>query len=386
MGDTSRFDFCPKCGALARDGVCTSCGYENPEIIRQLAEAKEQDIPAAQPLEQPWPGQYPAYIPAAPAQQPQKNGTRTLVILSVVLAAALIAVVALILVGVYGIQKRYEGKNDGVDTSSRHSRELEEAMEEEEESHRTETDEQEQGAAQPAYSHFCVDMTEENWAEEGQDPSVPYYSGPYNSLRDDLIYEMSFQAETYFSEDKNVFLYVEYPQIVSKDFEHRRYINNALYYEYEYYLDFFKEKFEPLMSSEDDIFYCVIDSYVTYMDEKVLSVVFKENIQLNLENDPLQLVNFFCMTFDLETGTMLENTELLRMDEALAIDFRRREAEENGDEALTDYTDQEILEMLKDNSSLVIFYTPMGMEVGLNLGDRVVYVTYEDYEQYLNSF
>ncbi|MCR4960654.1 MAG: hypothetical protein K6A74_04310 [Lachnospiraceae bacterium] len=29
----ARFDFCPKCGALARDGVCTSCGYKVPGAV-----------------------------------------------------------------------------------------------------------------------------------------------------------------------------------------------------------------------------------------------------------------------------------------------------------------------------------------------------------------
>ncbi|MGN1148159.1 MAG: hypothetical protein ACI4TB_07025, partial [Lachnospiraceae bacterium] len=41
MGDSSRFDFCPKCGALARDGVCQSCGYQNPDIIKLVEEAKQ---------------------------------------------------------------------------------------------------------------------------------------------------------------------------------------------------------------------------------------------------------------------------------------------------------------------------------------------------------
>ena len=27
MDQSGKFDFCPKCGALARDGVCQSCGY-----------------------------------------------------------------------------------------------------------------------------------------------------------------------------------------------------------------------------------------------------------------------------------------------------------------------------------------------------------------------
>ena len=140
------------------------------------------------------------------------------------------------------------------------------------------------------------------------------------------------------------------------------------------------------MKSEEDVFSCIVDSYVTYMDDKTLSVVFKENVYLCLQDDPLFVLNFYCLNFDLETGTLLENTDILHMDEAFAIDFREREREENGDGALTYYTDQEILEMLKDSSYLVMFYTPMGLEVGLNLDDVVVYVTYEDYEEYLNSF
>ena len=82
----------------------------------------------------------------------------------------------------------------------------------------------------------------------------------------------------------------------------------------------------------------------------------------------------------------MENTEILHLDEAFAIDFRQREINENGDAALTHYTDQEILEMLRDPGQLVAFYTPYGMEVGLNLEDIIVYVMYDDYVHFLNSY
>ena len=42
--------------------------------------------------------------------------------------------------------------------------------------------------------------------------------------------------------------------------------------------------------------------------------------------------------------------------------------------------------MLKDEDTLVLFYTPMGLEVGLNLDGEIVYVTYEDYMDYRNIF
>ena len=42
MADSSRFDFCPKCGALSRDGVCQSCGYVNQDIIKEMEAARAQ--------------------------------------------------------------------------------------------------------------------------------------------------------------------------------------------------------------------------------------------------------------------------------------------------------------------------------------------------------
>ena len=76
----------------------------------------------------------------------------------------------------------------------------------------------------------------------------------------------------------------------------------------------------------------------------------------------------------------------LNLNDDFAVDFREREISENGDGALTDYTDQEILAMLKDEDTLVLFYTPMGLEVGLNLDGEIVYVTYEDYMDFRNIF
>lgn len=142
----------------------------------------------------------------------------------------------------------------------------------------------------------------------------------------------------------------------------------------------------PQLQSEDDFYLCEIDSYVTYMDEEILSVVFKESVHMSVMDDYLSIFDYYCVNFDLTTGTIIENTEVLRLDEDFAIDFRQREIAENGDEALTDFTDQEILEMLKNPEHLVLFYTPMGLEVGLNLEDIIVYVMYADYGQYLNSF
>ena len=480
MEENSRFDFCPKCGAVSKDGICQSCGYQNTNAVSQAgAQPYVQAAPQYQqtqyqqtqygagngyPQQQgqaqygadsgypqpgqvqygagngypqqgqaqyqqtqygagsgyPQPGQmqygagggypqqgqaqygagggypqqgqmqygaggYPPQMYQASASVPPakpKQNKAAVVIYFICLAIVLVGLVGVILAAVSDMTEKKaekdsrEGKTETVQESTQEADEKSESA-----------DAESKDPNKPAitYFHRTLDVTEENWNEEGQDASLPYYSGPYNALRDDLSYELSFREEIYSADSAEVLLAVEYPQIASGNVPNEDYINMALHYDYDYFHNLFTEEFKPHMSS-DSTFYVEVNSHVTYMDEKILSVVFVENVYLNLGDDPFSMINYFCMNFDLETGTLLEDAELLRLDEAFAVDFRRREAEENGEGALTGYSDQEILDMLKDTSYLVVFYTPMGMEVGLNLGERVVYVTYEDYERFLNTF
>ena len=341
------------------------------------------------------PGQYPGYAPAVPPAQPPKKKGGTAVAICILVGIVLVALVALILVGVSLLEKAKKEQDRQDAFRSDYEREekiLEDdfvAPEETKDPGETGTiGETQPDSTEPAgdFSFYELDVTEQNRNESGQDPDIPYYSGPYNSLRDDLSYEITFTEAIYYATNLNASVDVEYPQIVSDDMENMDYINEALRYEFEYYRDYFSTEYKDYMTSEEDVFACEVDSFVTYMDEKILSVVFYEKIALKLGYETYQGINFYCLNFNLEMGTLLENTEVLRLDEDFAVDFRRREVEENGEEALTAYSDQEILRMLKDGTRLVLFYTPMGLEVGLNLDERIVYVTYDDYKNYLNNF
>ena len=341
------------------------------------------------------PGQYPGYAPAVPPAQPPKKKGGAAVAICILVGIVLVALVALILVGVSLLEKAKKEQDRQDAFRSDYEREekiLEDdfvAPEETKDPGETGTiGETQPDSTEPAgdFSFYELDVTEQNRNESGQDPDIPYYSGPYNSLRDDLSYEITFTEAIYYATNLNASVDVEYPQIVSDDMENMDYINEALRYEFEYYRDYFSTEYKEYMTSEEDVFACEVDSFVTYMDEKILSVVFYEKIALKLGYETYQGINFYCLNFNLEMGTLLENTEVLRLDEDFAVDFRRREVEENGEEALTAYSDQEILRMLKDGTRLVLFYTPMGLEVGLNLDERIVYVTYDDYKNYLNNF
>lgn len=287
----------------------------------------------------------------------------------------LLTILTLILVGI-GKMEEYKAENPQIFNR----REEADRNPDEEDSEPEDSEEDKKG---PAYAYLANDVTAENASEEGQDLNSPYYSGPYNALRDDLSYNVTFTDAIYYSEKKNnVFVEVEYPQVDFGGGEKEEYINTALHYEFDYYKKFFEEDLKAEMKDED-YYYCIVDSDVTYMDEKILSVVFTEELQVKAGMDTLNLINYYCLNFDLETGTLLENETLLDVDEAFAADFRRREIEENGEGALVDYTDIQLMRMLQNDDYLVLFYTPMGMEIGLNLTDIVVYMMYEDYEQFL---
>ena len=445
MADTSRFDFCPLCGALARDGVCQSCGHRDEKVVKEMEAQKQvmqqpcmgqapngynqqpmqqpyagqaQNAYNQQPMQQPYVGQpqngynqpyanQQNYAQAVPPAQPKKN--TTLIVIISLLVVLLMTGVA-VFVGVRSILNDSNDKNteevfDRTDDEEDSDEETIVAETDTEETtdatQASPTEEPPVDEGTPAVDEaddtedlvgYCYEksmVTAENWDEEGQDESLPYYSGPYNALETGLSYEVSFIEEAFYAGEEadfaNVYLSVEYPQI-SGDSPYEEIINATLYAEYEYYYMLFTEEFKPLMQTEEDTYYCVVDSYVTYMDEKILSVVFREDVYLSLENDPFSMLDFYCVNIDLETGMVMENTEILRMDETFAVDFREREVAENGEGALTYYSDQEILEMLKDPAYLVAFYTPYGMEIGLNLDDRIVYVMYEDYEAFINTY
>lgn len=324
---------------------------------------------------------YSPYVNVVPPEIKKKGSKKTAIILSIVIGVVVIALITLItlilLVAGYVLNTyRNSGSGSGGLGSIKDKEYTEEYISEEDNDEKTIN-------AGAAFIHYTSDTTSVNLGESGQDTSLPYYSGPYNAIKTDLSYQIGFTTDSCYSQlYPNIGIEVEYPQIISGEVSSKSDINNALYYEYSYYEDYLKE-FVGEITGEEDSFQCFSDAYVTYMDDKILSVVFKELIYITVGSDSYSDLSFYCLNFDLENGTLLDNSQLLTMDDAFTLDFRQREVAENGDDALTLYSDQEIQDMLNDPEKLVAFYTPMGMEVGLDLGSRIVYVTYADYQSYL---
>lgn len=237
--------------------------------------------------------------------------------------------------------------------------------------------------AKVTFKHRSEDVTDENLNEEGQDPFNSYYSGPYNAVDDSVVsYSIAFTKEYYTNKNnENILAEVEYPRLLG-DNTYRKDINDALYNEYTYFEDLVKQYSEELTEADDELHF-IVDSYVTYMDEELLSVVFKETTHIYYDGESFDSIALYCVNFDLVNGVIYDNCGTLNLDDDFVTDFRLRESLENGNGALDSYTDQEVKDMLNDASKLVLFFSPKGMEVGLNLDDRIIFVTYEDYYNYL---
>ncbi len=84
---------------------------------------------------------------------------------------------------------------------------------------------------------------------------------------------------------------------------------------------------------------------------------------------------------------MLDNNSIMDIDNEFAVDFRKRCRQQNGTVSdLDSMTDQEIVHYLTTGATSILFYTPLGMEVGLNMGEYYVTVTYTDYEKFLQRY
>ena len=95
--------------------------------------------------------------------------------------------------------------------------------------------------------------------------------------------------------------------------------------------------------------------------------------------------DLYCMNFDLKTGSLLYNTDIIEPTEELAEAFRDMSDYQNGYiEHVDEITDNEIADYFSDEDSLILFYTPVGLEIGFNYEGGWVTTTLKDYEEYLN--
>lgn len=227
------------------------------------------------------------------------------------------------------------------------------------------------------------DIPDKPYGEEIIPENTDYYEF-HDAVRQDLSYQIAFESYADVFGSENAILSIEYPVVLGEKQEDLEGVNHAIQREVEELKEYVESVSEEI--DEETSFFFETESYITYMDEALLSVAYVEYGYLDGEFYESYVVS---VNIDMESKMALTNSQLLEINDQFSVDFRNRSQEQNGEISyLYNFTDQEITELLTNEESLIIFYTPLGMEVGFNYyyGYGWVTVTYKDYKEYRRHF
>jgi len=224
-----------------------------------------------------------------------------------------------------------------------------------------------------------------NYAKESF--SGLYYENIVDCIDKNVSYEVKREFQNIVDEKNNIDIHTSYIQLEG-DIPGVKEINSVLKKEAVYFIEIYEENKEDLHETLEDTgtgIQAEIRSYVTYNTENEISIVIKEDISLGYMYREVALRSF---NFNLDTGMLLDNTSILDLSD-FGPQFRERSNTQNGisESGMETFSDDEIEMMLTDEESLIIFYTPLGMEIGYNYRKDGtigwITITMQDYEDYI---
>lgn len=213
-------------------------------------------------------------------------------------------------------------------------------------------------------------------------PSDEYYKEITDALRGDLPYGIEWVESDLSRKQEDASFYALYPQLTG-DIPNRKELNRSIEEAALAYRDYCQFAIEAAGFST-----CHVQSfgYVTFMSEDVMSIVFDERIYLN----ETKLPGLCAINIDVRTGTLLSNQEMVSYTDTLTRKFRSQNSVQNGDKMdLAEWPDELIGQLLASEAG-VVFYTPVGLEIGFNYSGTNgmsgwVTVTVKNYEQFLKK-
>lgn len=236
---------------------------------------------------------------------------------------------------------------------------------------------------------FSGDGTYEPETEEGDyvpSPEDDYYVTIANSIRDDLSYTVEWEDYSYVDDETGATATGKYPQLKGGNIPHLDELNQEIEYEATYYSKLYNY-YKDAQGEDEQLSYATSSiGYVTYMDEEKISIVLQEKYAMNQES----YISLYCINIDLVSGELLDNGEMIEYNEQLAKEFRDQDAYQNGTaEAVDRMDDEQLQDFLSDSDTNIIFYTPVGLEIGFNYTTSTssgwVTATIKDYGRYMKK-
>lgn len=211
-----------------------------------------------------------------------------------------------------------------------------------------------------------------------------YYDTICECIDYSVPYEITRKYYEYQSPNQNVTIRMAYIQLEG-DIPHLKELNETILS----YSAYFAESYFDQYSEEDSYEGYVnmsTDSFVVYNDEHKMSILLDEQWEVDQDSS----FDLYAINIDMDTGAVLDNSSILKIDDAFSADFRERSGKQNGESEADLMTDEQISAHLSDDQSNILFYTPVGMEVGYNFyGEETsgwITASYPDYEAYMNLY
>lgn len=324
MEERNEFGFCPKCGAVMQNGVCQSCGYGRRMENWQQPRVEEVSR--------------------------RGNGTsaKGKVVAGVFIVIGILFLIAIVIFMYFSIQTAfrkvadktpdYYGNGDGYF-----------------------------GYGNP-YGNSPYDdyggNYDDNYGYYEPDKNDEYYEEITDATSQDLDYHVIWKSTSMRPDDSDDTCTYDcvYPVLTGEDEAKFTSMSDAIRDLICKYQDTYKEHESGVSSS----------GYVTYMDEEKISVVVKHSFYEKKSTIP----RVEAVTLDVRTGEVIAHEDLVDIDEELVWQFRSRNTSQNGTvEFVDELSDEELEEYLKDEENSVMFYTPVGLEIGFNYDGGWVTVT-----------
>ena len=375
MSQYQGYNFCPNCGAVTKEGVCTACGHKSKgAVFNKPAEpAAKSDTTVFDYTQTGVTTSFAGGRAVLNGGGTGKKGNSALV-LAIVSFALIVAFVGIIYA--YFNIRFTSGENTAAKVSV--SAEPQASVSASEATPETESDvitDGEPGDFKAmVLNNFAFSYLEEEEAVAEEDAydytDVTYYV--YDDyIRTDLDYKIlntaweynGYNASAYgVNAPENVYIYCTYPQIMEAP-ELEEVINDAILERTMYICSMYDADCEYL--SEDQVYYGDEHVYITYMDENVLSLLFYYDgyFASDSEEKPrLVSSTVDTLNYDMKTGKELKMPGITISDDVFLEKFIKEVDAQNQSDILADVSKADLLLDYK-SGNFKWFYNPFGVEI-----------------------
>lgn len=379
----SGYDFCPKCGALVRNGVCTSCGNKisaepqeesnTPVEEKNLVSYEEAENNGEEKIVVS--SDY-GYVPNPLLHQEKKNYTPAIIICIV------------LFLGLFGVAIWWTGSGKTHKVSSAST------------TYDTKSDNPDKPLVNTRFTYDgdFKDYIEDNFymfadgnakymdSVDYEDENEFYLYSDY--IRTDLHYYIKNQewgfynpSGTWDTENEtfphNLFIYGSCPVLCDTGLSNEDEVNTWIRQLSENIYDLYANDFKYLERNQE--YYSEANFYVTYMDESTISVAFvydgyiyedkeTDNTDDNYNHYSSTMAAINIGDLDKQKAVIIDQPEGLVLDSAFADRFIEEVNAFYETDITEDVSKEKLLHDLK-HGSFVWFYSPIGVEYAYNFDD-----------------